>query len=310
MKVLIVYSNNKNKISPFVIEQVESLKKYGISFEFFGIQGKGILGYLSNILKYYIKLSKFKPNLIHAHNGHSGLFANLQFFFPVITTFHGSDVHQKNDLKYSKVCALLSKKNIVVNEKMKKLLGVNSLIIPCGVDTNLFDVKSKIEARKRLNLDVEKKYILFASGFENKIKNYPLAKKAVEQLNDNSIEVIEFLNFTREDSALMFNAVDVALLTSFDEGSPQFIKEAMACNKPIVSTNVGDVNYVLGDLEGCFITSFEASDVTEKIKKALMFSKNELQTKGRDRIYEIQYHQDAISSLVYEVYEMVIKNQS
>lgn len=306
MKVLIVYSNNHNKLSPFVKEQVEALEKFDITFDYFGIKGKGIKGYLSNLLKYYKKVSAFKPDLIHAHNGHSGLFANLQFVLPVVTTFHGSDVHQKSDLKYSKICAFLSKKNIVVNQKMKEILNnKDSFVIPCGVDTEMFKLIDKSEARRKMNLLEDKKYILFASGFSNKIKNYPLANKAWQILNNEDVIMLEFANYSRKESALLMNAVDVALMTSFAEGSPQFVKEAMACGTPIVSTDVGDVKNVFGDTQGCFLSSFDPQSVADNLIEALLFAQKNKQTKGRERLFEINLHNQIIAEQIFKIYKKV-----
>lgn len=49
------------------------------------------------------------------------------------------------------------------------------------------------------------------------------------------------------------NAVDAILMTSKTEGSPQVIKEAMACNYPIVATDVSDIKYMLGGMSGHYI---------------------------------------------------------
>ena len=73
---------------------------------------------------------------------------------------------------------------------------------------------------------------------------------------------------------IYYNAADVILLTSLWEGSPNVIKEAMACNRPIVATDVGDVRWLLGTLQGCFTTGFNGKEIAKKLKLALIFSKN------------------------------------
>lgn len=119
------------------------------------------------------------------------------------------------------------------------------------------------------------KYILFSSSFEIKEKNYSLAKAAVENLGLENLELIELKNYSRDEVSLLFNAVDVALMTSTSEGSPQFIKEALACNCPIVSTDVGDVKDMISGIKSCFITSFNPIDVSAKIKLALEIKRTE-----------------------------------
>ena len=85
--------------------------------------------------------------------------------------------------------------------------------------------------------------------------------------------------------------------------SPQIIKEAMACNCPIVATDVGDVRHLISDIEGCYLTSFDAEDVAEKIEKALEFGKR---TNGRDRIKHIDNR--IIAEKVFQVYKKVLVN--
>ena len=84
-------------------------------------------------------------------------------------------------------------------------------------------------------------------------------------------ELIELDNRNREEVNLLLNACNLLLLTSTSEGSPQVIKEAMACNRPIVATDVGDIRELIGDTEGCYLTSFDPDDVAKKIKLALQF---------------------------------------
>lgn len=120
---------------------------------------------------------------------------------------------------------------------------------------------------------------MFAGAFDNWVKNSKLAIESVMNISDT--ELLELKGYNRNQVSLLMNACDVILITSFSEGSPQVIKEAMACNLPIVSTDVGDVKEVIGNTEGCYITSFDPKDVAEKIKMALDFGKR---TNGRENI--------------------------
>ena len=101
MKVLTICSGNSGKISPFVQDQVDSLRKLGVKIEIFTIKGKGILGYLKNFSNLKKQINEFEPNLIHAHYGFSGLLSSLQMKVPTITTYHGSDINKTNETRFS-----------------------------------------------------------------------------------------------------------------------------------------------------------------------------------------------------------------
>jgi teichuronic acid biosynthesis glycosyltransferase TuaC len=103
-----------------------------------------------------------------------------------------------------------------------------------------------------------------------------------------------------------YSAADLLLLTSFHEGSPNVIKEAMACNCPIVSTNVGDVPEVIGKTEGCFLASFDPIDVAEKMRFALEFAQTKGRTNGRQRIIELGLDSETVSAKIIEVYNKVL----
>ena len=102
------------------------------------------------------------------------------------------------------------------------------------------------------------------------------------------------------------NAADMVLLTSLWEGSPNVIKNAMACNIPIVSTDVGDVREVVGDTEGCFITSFHPQDVAEQIEMALAFAGTKGRTKGRKRLVEWGLDSKTVVKRIIGVYKEVL----
>lgn len=312
MKVLIVCSFNNGKINAFIEEQANELKKSGLIVDYFLINKKGMFGYFLNLFPFYRKIYQFKPDLIHAHYGLSGLFSNLQPFFPVITTYHGSDIHQKSNIAKSKICFKLSKKNIFVGKDQVKLMDVdqNYYIIPCGVDMNLFTMKDKNDSKRKLNFNLEKKYILFSSSFDNKIKNYPLAANAMSLLKSDDIELIELKGHSREKVVALMNACDLVLMTSVNEGSPQFIKEAMACSTPIVTTDVGDVKIILGETQGTFICKSTPENIAVGIKNALEFAVDHVKTNGRQRIIDLKLDNKCIAKQLIEIYKNVLNSNN
>jgi glycosyltransferase involved in cell wall biosynthesis len=166
-----------------------------------------------------------------------------------------------------------------------------------------------MEARTKLGFSSHKTYILFSSSFTREEKNAPLAFEAMKLINDPNIELIEFKGYSYDSIKYLFGAVDVALLTSIREGSPQFVKEAMVSNCPIVSTNVGDVSWVMGNTPGCYISSFDPSDVAEKIKLALEYASNHKRTKARERILDLDLDNKNIAKRVVEIYEKALNGK-
>jgi teichuronic acid biosynthesis glycosyltransferase TuaC len=317
MKVLIVCSGNAPKEEQFdlkihqafIYEQVQALTHFSIEFEYFFIRGKGLIGYFKHIPILRNELKKHYE-LIHAHNGLCGLIANLQKKIPVITTYHGSDINIRLLRWISYAAILLSFQNIFVTESQyrKSIIKRKSNIVACGVDITEFQPFNKQKAIQVIALNGTKKYILFSSSFSNKIKNQSLAKTALKLLNIANVELLELKGKTRKEVSLLLNSCELLILTSFSEGSPQIIKEAMACNCPIVSTDVGDVREVIGNTEGCYITSFDPADVAEKIKLALEFSGSKGRTNGRQRIFELGLDAESIAKRIIEVYDKVLNS--
>jgi glycosyltransferase involved in cell wall biosynthesis len=275
MRILIVCSGNKSTgefqfelDQPFIYEQTKSLELLDVEIELFLIKGKGILGYLKNIKKLRNVLNSKNFDIIHAHNGPSGFIAIFQRRVPVIITFHGSDINLRYLNVISSFAVLFSKWNIFVSQKLYDKIYLKTSarysIIPCGINMDVFSPFDKTIARNKLGLSTTGKYILFGAAFNNPIKNYALTKKALELSGVNS-EVIELKNKSREEVCYLLNACDVLLLTSKSEGSPQVIKEAMACNCPIIATNVGTVKEIIGEARNCYITDFNPKNIAEKL---------------------------------------------
>ena len=100
---------------------------------------------------------------------------------------------------------------------------------------------------------------------------------------------------------IYMSACDVLVLTSALEGSPMVIKEAMACNLPIVSVTVGDVTEVIGDTPGCTIVEREPTAIAAKLVEALRTPRR---TDGRTRIDHLRH--DRIASRIVEVYSHAV----
>jgi len=306
MRALVVCSANSGRVSPFVQEQAEELSKLGVEIQIFPIVGKGIEGYLGNWSDLKKMIKSFDPNLIHAHSGMSALLCGLQRSKKVLATFHGSDVNQSKLRAFTRLAIVLTHKQIVVSEEMQRKLGRSDVeIIPCGVDTNIFIPSEKTAAKAELGWLPEKKYILFSSAFNNSVKNYPLAAAAIETLNDPTLELVELKNRSRYEVAMMLNACDAALLSSFSEGSPQFIKEALSTGTPVVSTNVGDVAFLIKNLSGCFIASFEPNDVAFKLIKAMEFRTNRKFTEGPERINQLGISGRQVALQILKLYSEI-----
>ena len=315
MKVLIIcsrreYSQHTDFMAPFIYEQMKAISELGIKC-ITVLVDNGLKGYLRAIKKIKKAILDHSPDIVHAHYGLCGLIANLQRKIPVVTTYHGTDLHNKILRIASNLSILLSKMNIVVsNEQMRGLLRYNSIrVIPCGVNSDLLTPIEKEKACLELGWEQRNIHVLFSKEFHNKAKNYPLARAAVNEYNlrfsgDSEAELLEFIGYSREQVPLLYNAVDCALMTSDHEGSPQFIKEAMACNCPIVSVDVGDVKSVIAGIDGCYLAERTPKDIASKMEKAIKHGK----TNGRHKVLQ-EFDSRIIARKVIKVYEEVLSNE-
>jgi glycosyltransferase involved in cell wall biosynthesis len=170
-----------------------------------------------------------------------------------------------------KLLAPLAAAVTVTSEEHKRDLGrEDAHVVPCGVDLDLFAPLPKAEARQSVGLPLEKKLVLFV-GIVRPEKRLDVIQAAVEilQREDESVDLVVATGQPHERIPLYMNACDVFALASDYEGSPVVIKEAMACNLPVVSVDVGDVADMIGETEGCYICRREPADMAQKLKWAL-----------------------------------------
>lgn len=324
MNVLFVCSGNSKyaDISPFTKAQGESLKMKGINVSYYQIKGKGVINYLRNAfyLKKMIRQNTY--DIMHAHYSLSGWVAVLASRkIPVVLSLMGDDAQGtftgKQKVKLSSrffimltylvqpfVKAIISKSEGLAKAVYRKKI---SYVIPNGVQLNKF-IASESDFRSELGLKKEKKYVLFLADPEDANKNYALAKEAVRLLGRDDVELLNIYGTPQGQVIKYLNSVDVFVSCSFAEGSANVIKEAMACNCPMVVTDAGDASWVIGDTPGCFVSSFDPGLFARDLDLALEYAVKFRRTKGRKRICELGLDAESVSEKIAGVYRSVLSN--
>lgn len=306
MKILFIASGNHGAVGPVVGNQAEALRAEGVEVDLYLLKGRGIMGYLKNVkpLRKYLKEHKY--DAIHAHYSFAAFAASLAGVRSLVVSLMGSDVKAAGWYKFIiRLFAWLFrwKAIIVKSNDMYRSLGIKrAIVIPNGVNMERFLPLDKTECQKRLEWNPDNKHILFPAASSRPEKNYPLAEAATKLaiINHQSEIVLHpFDNTPNAKTPYWYNAADVVLMTSKWEGSPNAIKEAMACSRPIVAVNVGDIAERTSGVEGCYVAqSREPQELASLIEKALTFT----QTKGRERIIADGLDNHDVNHRLIEVY--------
>jgi glycosyltransferase involved in cell wall biosynthesis len=305
--LFVVRGKENNQTSVIVKNQANSLINEGLSIDIYKILGSGIMGYIQSIPDLRKLLRHNAYDIIHGHYFYSGIVASLSGFRPVVVSLMGSDVYANAFQRFiiNLFSTLFWKETIVKSKKLKKLSGIKkAIVIPNGVDISSFIPIDKKVALTTLGWDVTKQHILFASSPSRPEKNYTLAQRACDKFDKKLLELHFIKDVPNKDMPFYYNAADVILLTSFYEGSPNVIKEAMACNTPIVSTDVGDVKVLISDCKGCYITNYNTNDVYQKLNMALSFNGK---TNGRTKIANIS--SEKVAKEIIALYNIVVKKK-
>ncbi|MFC5048572.1 glycosyltransferase [Aquimarina hainanensis] len=306
MEILFVSSGNTQRgITPIVYNQGVSLRSIGHDVAFFTIKGKGLKGYIRNIFILRSYLKRHSYDVIHAHYSLSGMVASLAGASPLVVSLMGSDVKASSLIAWgiSLFKKIFWKKVIVKSKDMKEATAMEEVkILPNGVDFDTFKPISKKKSLEKTGWCPYKKHILFAGNPRRKVKNYALAEKAFNCLRDESVEMHPLINIPNPLMPYYFNAADVVILTSLWEGSPNVIKEAMACNCKIVAVDVGDIRELISDTYGCFVTRPDEKELASKLKEALRLDASK--TNGRDQIAHL--NAKVIAEKLTTIYKDVI----
>ena len=260
----------------FVQSQVKALRDFGIDVGLLVLRGRWRkLIYLKGVPQLHSRLRHQQFDLIHAHYSYVGVVARTQWQVPIVLTYHGADLQgaPDSDGRYpvserliaagGRLFAEFVDAVIVQNDEMAQRLRRSDVhVIPHEVDLGQFTPANRQRARAELGLDAKRPYVLFAASPHNPRKNFPLAQAAVEIVRKThpDVELVVVHRDTQPRLALYMSACDVLAFPSRAEGSPNIIKQAMACNLPIVASGVGDIPQLIAGTEGCHVSGFDANE--------------------------------------------------
>lgn len=183
-------------------------------------------------------------DVVHANYGLTAPHALAQRSAPVVLSLWGTDVYGPFGW-LSKACAPLCDAVVVMSEDMGEQLPCDYTVIPHGVDLDVFQPEPQEFAQSALGWDGDTHHVLFPAPTNRAEKDFPRAERVVEAARErlDAPVRLETPNGTvpHDQMPVLMNAADTLLLTSTHEGSPNVVKEALACNLPVVSTDVGDV---------------------------------------------------------------------
>jgi N-acetyl sugar amidotransferase len=312
LKILFISSGNNSLDCPIAVNQANSIQKHQahVQIEHYRVIGKGFFGYLKNLKPLTTKIRSFDPDIIHSHYSFCGYLAVLAFSKkPIVASLMGSDVQLNGFWKLTlKLFSKFWDTVIVKSQDMKDKCSIKkAIVIPNGVDFENYEFVSKNEARRILGLDNNKIYVTFLADPSRPEKNYKLAISSFKKIKEDNKELLTVYNISHEKTRFYYYASDVIIMSSKYEGSPNVIKEAMACNKPIVSTSVGDVDNLLIGVNGCYISRSDPNSMAQDLEKAINFKED---TRGRQRLLELGIDAKSISTKIVSLYKQLSAKES
>jgi glycosyltransferase involved in cell wall biosynthesis len=316
MKLLQVTSNYPTPQFPifgiFMKEQADSVAKLGVENTLFYSNGKengGMKQHIKSIFTIIPKAYGMKYDLAHCHHAVSGLIYLLSgaaLFHKCILSYQNDPDHEYGRLVFKLLYPFFNR--IIIKNNPSRYLKYKKVVyLPNGCNSNFFHPIDRAESRKTLNWDNDKIYILYMDS--NKGKRTQKRKdryEAVlnmlkEKFGYDNIVSIELSNTPRHEIPTIMNACNLHLMTSDFEGSPNSVKECLCCNTPVVCTPVGNVTEMMGDIDGCYVTStFEVDELAARCNDVL---KSDPATfNGRKAFLDKGYGIDAVAHKLYDLY--------
>jgi len=262
-------------------------------------------------------------DLVHGFLGHAGAIARMQLRVPLVVTYTGSDLlgdhlgaaaatgKSRIEAAAFRQLARVAAATITCAEHMERVLPARcrarNHVVPTSVPLELFAPLARDEARAALGWPSDEPVVLFAADPRRRVKNHELAAAAHELLArrrpDVRLRVAQAVAW--EQMPLWMSAADALLLTSRSEGSPGAVKEAMACELPVVSVPVGDVPGLLEGVAGCHVCEPDAQSLAAGLELALDHGRS-----PQARAAVAPYDVGPTARRVLAIYEQVLARRS
>lgn len=306
---------------PFARAQAQATAGSGIEVQIFYLESRTSVASLAKERSRFRRSIKlFAPDIVHAHFGTmTGFFCAVGCTVPLIITYRGSDLNPAPSMNFlrwalghllSQLAATRAALIICVSASLKERLWwrrQRAEVLPSGPNMELFRPRPKGEARAALGLDPLSPIILFNSR-DPAVKRLDLAqdvaRKVRRRLPDLQLAILDG-KVPQRDVATHMNAADCLLLTSDWEGSPDIVKEALACGLPVVSVDVGDVGDLLTGVSPSRIAERDAVRLAQAVLEVLQDGRR---SNGRERVKGIS--DGAIASRLASLYQRVLAERS
>jgi glycosyltransferase involved in cell wall biosynthesis len=295
-----------------VERQMLSLAGLGVHVDTLKVEGHRRLKYVETLPR--LMQRSRQADLIHAHYGYCGWLSRSRLGKPLVVSFMGSDLlgspsSSGEMTRASRVTATMNKflarkvaAVIVKSPEMAETLAVPAHVIPNGVDLDEFQPASQEAARSSLGWANDRRYILFPGCPHELRKGFSLAQAVVGHASNAIGEPLELVSLCDVDAKRVpeyMNASDALLMTSFWEGSPNAVKEAMACNLPVVSVTVGDVASLLEGVEASKVCSRDERELADALVDATAGGQR---SNGRTWLVRKGLDLESVARRVLEVY--------
>ena len=317
----------------FFHEQVRILERNGVECDVLYTQplwrdGYRNLGRIArpfhghNSAYYVLRASRLYPRIlrkslteeydvVHINGGMVAPLGFLQHQRPIVLTLWGDDLLGNRLNGYqttiTKECAKRSDEVIVRSEEMARALPCDSHIIPSGTDMKKFYPIDRNDALRTVGWEQEKYHVIFPYPKDRAKKRYPVASEVVakvDEMIEKPIELHVVRGVSHDEMNAYYNAADALLLPSLREGSPNTVKEAMACNLPVVSTDVGDVRERLGPVSNSYVCYND----TELIDALLSVLESGERSDGREYVEEVSL--ERMGERIIAIYESLLEDES
>ena len=324
MKVLVLCPElprpgTPNTLAPLA-RQIDSLRAIGLDVTVLEVRGVKRLKYLQTLPRLWSMVRDC--DVVHAHYTFCGWLAKTQLSRPVVVSLMGTDLmgvtrpdgrmllRSQVVTRLTKLFARWPEAVIVKSEAMAAhLTGVTPFVVPNGVDTARFKPMNRSEARARLGWADTRLRVLFPGNPSNARKAFPLAQEAIARASEQMSQPIEtvILKGVEPDRVpYLMNACDAMVLTSHHEGSPNVVKEAMACDLPVTSVDVGDVKWLIEGVQGYEIGYRDAGDLGAKLARLMQ---NARSPRGSRRLAEAGLDLESVAKRVHGVYKHALQER-